>query len=754
MSSSHSLSGVYRAVFLSVLFTLLSACGGGGGDDDSPAPGPGTDPAPTPTPTPTPTLNLSATSLNINSAEPRIGYPISGTVGYSSDARVDNVELSLFIIEKKDDPEAESRQYPLGNQVFSGGSVGSGTIDFDVNIPSSVDTAGQYFITAIVDGADEILETDEEDNTASVEVTLAEPGNPNLFVTDFELDRRSMEISTASYDEQVELLEGNVYNADAAATLTVGVDGIRLNNSIKVEAFARLQMRRDDVGTTHDVPLYLWNTEAGRYINAYGVDPSGTVSDTLVEWLPLGEFGPQLATTVGDQTTLEDVARNSTHINFYFPGLLGRELEYQMRYGHLPTTLSSDVATRPPPDLTAQSISELKGFLRNLPSNGITGDESDAMAVMEFAICVQIRAVDQTITEDSGVDNEVCSPLNITLPPVKPPYPQPAELGGYETQFIRPALPLENSTDFSTRAGGKVFSFGLEFGSSVSADNRGYKERMYGGVPLKIFGIDYDFMKIDVSAQLVPEYAEKPDGEESGFRIEIKHAGQVLASIVELPSDVQITLEIDKLSFSKELPDPNKNGIIESTFFVGPIPLSAGAYAAGNLGVGYQPFVFTTGHPEDYRLGVQGGPYANLEATMYAALGSRRLPVSAGVEGVLSLLDERIEFFNGVEIDVIEPRGATDPAEFIITQGPKITNIFTGPRGKINLFVRYVVPKVKKCKVGLIKIPCPKLVKMKATKNIYTSPALFQLTDVLYENPNLRLDVVVPATGEPLYFQP
>jgi hypothetical protein len=43
---------------------------------------------------------------------------------------------------------------------------------------------------------------------------------------------------------------------------------------------------------------------------------------------------------------------------------------------------------------------------------------------------------------------------------------------------------------------------------------------------------------------------------------------------------------------------------------------------------------------------------------------------------------------------------------------------------------------------------------MKATKKIWSSKALFQLTDVLYENPNAQLDVVVRQGQAPTYFVP
>ncbi len=138
---------------------------------------------------------------------------------------------------------------------------------------------------------------------------------------------------------------------------------------------------------------------------------------------------------------------------------------------------------------------------------------------------------------------------------------------------------------------------------------------------------------------------------------------------------------------------------------------------------------------------------------MYGGFGSRRY-IIAGVEGVLSLLSEELEFFYGVDIDLVNDGVGAEPAEFIISQGPKITNTFTGPQGRINLFAEFPVLKFKKCKIGFIKVRCPAFVRVKVKKNIFTSRAAFEFVDVLYEDPSVILDVVLLDGKEPEYFVP
>ncbi|MFK8083886.1 MAG: hypothetical protein AB8B97_26685 [Granulosicoccus sp.] len=738
-SSRQSKASLFTCLIASLV--LLSACSSS--DDPEPQ-----------------RVNLDISSVS-NLTDLEISYPFDMTLGVTSTRPID-AEFSLFLIEKTAVEGRDAVQIPVGSGVIpaadfqsSSGSSASAAYSFEMSVPASVGPPGEYYLQIIVDPTDEVVETDETDNVFVLEVDVAPPIIPNAYITELALDRAALEINTGDYNDLVNLVEDNVYNADAAATITMGADGLRDNEPLDIEAFANLRMARSDTGTTHDVPLYLWNTEAGRYINAYGVDPTGTALGGTAEWLPIGNLDPQSITGNSERVEVDDKTLNSEYINFYFPGRLGSELASKLRFPPITGgfTTNSSNPTLPPPDLNAQAISELGSFLSGLPIT-TPGDETSAMAVMDFSICVQIRPVNQSVSEVDTADNESCQALMITLPPTEDTILPPVSIDGYTPLFNRPSQPLSTGTSYKTKGGGSAFGFGMELGSFASADERGYREGIYGDLPVTIFGQSFSFMKASVDAQLVPDYPGKPASEESKFDLEIIHAGLLLTRIIEVPTNVEITLELDKLSISKELPDPEKNGIAESTIFVGPIPLSAGAYVTGNFGLSFTPFIFTNEAPDNYRLGVQGGPFANIEGTMYAALGSRRLPITAGVEGVLRLLDGRFTLFNGVDIAVRDKPVATDPVEFVITQGPKGTLSFTGPQGKINLFVRYVVPSIESCDLGIIKVPCPGLASVKATKNIYSSPALFRFSDVLFEDPGLQLSVVLRDNEDPLFFQP
>jgi hypothetical protein len=301
---------------------------------------------------------------------------------------------------------------------------------------------------------------------------------------------------------------------------------------------------------------------------------------------------------------------------------------------------------------------------------------------------------------------------------------------------------------FDTKGGGSAFGYSIDFGASATADYRGYIEEMHGIVTGTVFGLSLDFMRLVVRAQMVPDYAGKPATEESGWRLELRHLGSLLHSI-DAPATSAPAFSI---SFSKEAPDPEKS----YQAFVGPVPVIGGASVAGNFGFEYE-YTFTANTTDGYMLGNSVGPFANIEGTVFAGVGTALF--SAGVEGVLTLLDERITLFSGTEIPLNGPEPfdlgfQSGIAEFVITQGQTITNYFTGPRGTLNLFAKYTVPAFRKCSWGFFTGLCPTTKTLKATKTLWRSPALFQFSDVLFEKKGVQLDVVVIKGQEPAYYVP
>jgi hypothetical protein len=705
------ISSVRLWILISTI-VLLSSCGGG------------SDPAPP--------NNFSASAIKVETPDPRIAYPLKATISLQADQPMSDVPVSLFAVEKLDDPNAEARQIPLGSVVLAQVNAGTQDYDLEVIVPASVEFAGPYYLSAFVDPANIISESNEDDNSTATEMMLADSGGPNIILTDFALDRTALIINT---DDYIAPTASGVYNADAGGTITFGADGLALGESVDIEAFAILRIKRSDNGTSLDMPLYLWNTATGRYTNAYGIDPA-TSNTVDVEWLPMGQFTPLLAETAGVDAALDDVRRDSEHMEFYFPGKLGSELEQALRYPPQPCTVPPCVAndtqpTVPPPDLTATAISELKNFLNGLPFSGVPGDESAGMAVLDFDICVKIRPTDPMVNDSSVTDNDICPPIKIFLPPLpgQPPVYDDV-IVGYPKVFPTPFGPLASSDGFATRNSNPYFAFNIDFGAGASADDRGVIGYVSADLPVQIFGNNFNFMGITVRAQLVPDYVNKPASEKSGFTEEIRFLNQVIDIMPPITPVVSFDflapdlLIPDTISKSKEGPK------VETTFFVGPVPMVAGATTAINYG-----FDYGVGYASDappvrggnavVSFGASIGPFVNLEAGLYVGVGIKG--ISAGVEGVLTLVDGRLVYFIGTDIEVIDDGFTSGNVEFIITPEQTLSLIFTGPQGALNLFVKYPTFTKATCTAGVVKYRCIRYNEVKRILNLYTTPALFQL---------------------------
>jgi hypothetical protein len=702
--------------------------------------------------------NIKAEALTVVTPDPRIADPMKATISLNADQAMSDVPVSLFATEKTDDPNADVRQIPLGEAVLEQVTVGTHDYDLEVIVPASVEFTGPYYLSAFVDPANIISESNKDDNSAATEMVLADSSGPNILLADVALDRTALIINT---DDYVTPTADNTYNADAGGTITVGADGLALGESVDIIAFASLRISRSDNGTSLDMPLYLWNTAEGRYTNAYGIDPD-TGATVDIEWLPLGEFTPLLAETADSEVALDDVRRDSEHMEFYFPGKLGSELEQALRYPPQPCTsqpcaLDDSQPTIPPPDLTAAAISEMRNFLDGLPFSGVLGDESDGMAALDFDICVKIRSTDPMASDRSEADNEVCKPLDIFLPPLPEQSPL-YDIAGYTQQFTTPALALDKSDGFATTNSNPYFAMNVDFGAGASADDRGFIAYVSADLPVQVFGGEFDFVGITVNAQLVPDYVNKPASEISAYSSEIRFLGLALDVVLPVTPWVSYeqlgNLELipTDISYSKEV-------LKEQQFFVGPVPMVAGGSIGGNIGLSYSigysdnaPPVLGGGN-EVVSMGVSIGPFTNLEAGLSIGVGIK-VGVTAGVEGVLTLVDERLVYFIGTDIEVIDDGFSSGDVEFIIIPGQKLSNIFTGPKGALNLFVKYPTFKWTTCKAGVVKYKCIKYDKVKRKLNLYTTPALFQREDVLFENPFVQLDVVKVSGKPTAYFIP
>jgi hypothetical protein len=249
------------------------------------------------------------------------------------------------------------------------------------------------------------------------------------------------------------------------------------------------------------------------------------------------------------------------------------------------------------------------------------------------------------------------------------------------------------------------------------------------------------------SADLVPDHLGKPAAAESGWQLEIASGGQVLAAVP--PSTVTPSTTY---SYARRLPVPEA----KREFFIGPVPLIAGAEVTGTVGMrlalGYTVGGNAPYPAPAYQLGATVTPFANADLTVFAGVGNRLY--SAGVEGVLQFFDEQMIFSAGTAIAVRDDGFSSGDVAFEIQQGLAVRNVFKGPQGLINLYAKYSEPRVVSCSWGFARFKCIRFKERKKTQNLWRSPRAFVLDDMLWDNfdNQQRLGVVILQGGEPLYF--
>jgi hypothetical protein len=666
------------------------------------------------------TNNLTAKSVQVLSATPTIGYPMDVSATIASTVAKDEVSVTLYAI-GKDVPDEQRRQIPLGTRTIARVEAGEGAYRLTYDIPTNVEGMA-YYIGMIVNAAGNVEDSNPDDNTATTVAALAQPPTPNIFIQETSLDGKVIPLDTRSYEEQV-AAENGVHNADAGVTIYVGSQGAKA--PVALQGYARLRMTRSDTGATHEVPVYLWDSEAQRYTNAFAINPPASEP----EWLPLGTFTPQLAEQVAVGAEVDvatnELDRKSVHLDLYFPGKLASTFEFMVR--HFLPAVGGPVL--PPPDLTQADIDALQRFLANIPASTDPAnpyDEGPAMKVLSISVCAQIRPVG--FQDRDASDNEACTAVTLLLPPLpKPPPDNPDP----PPPNYKDANPILFNKAYNNRWGGRAFSVGVAFSGQATADNRGLIAGLNGNVPAVVFGQDLKFVEANVRAQVLPKFLGAPTGQTPGVQMDLRILGVMIDSI-------------DEPSYTKTgtLGAVSKKWEKSKTFTVGPVPVTVSGFLMGEAGIKYELGVAGTA------LFMQGGPYAQADA---GASGGVGLPgFGAGVEGSLTLIREEFTIGTAATLTVVDDGFTSQRAHLVLVPSLRIANVVTGPTGYVCLYAEYSYPTIRKCSWGLFTGVCPTIRRAKE-RLVLDRFRTFQMSDTLL---NVEGNIILYSysSGPPSYY--
>jgi len=690
------------------------------------------------------TQNLSALDVLITNGETRIGYSLDLSITLEAQEPEEEVGLVVFAIDLK-----ANKQIPIGAKSIEALSAGTNNVDMDVELPLSLNE-GAYYIAVFLDGGDEISETDEKDNDTSVYVDL----DPAATAIDLSLDLWTLEsqvlpLDTTTYEE----LEGGFQNSDANGTLEMSVRGNA--EPVDVEAFAYLRLKRSDGGpstgggtdggpiyykpspaddATHIVPLYLWNSDEARYMNAYKVDIDGNATDE--EWLPLGLLEPQEAGQSGDELVLEDTDNKSAHLDLYLPGRLAKEIEVSAR--NLIVTLSDP--TFPPPDLSYEEISALNSFLYRLPhSTDIDNpyDEGPAFEVLSADVCVEIRPSNPDVVDRETEDNVSCSPVAMSLPPV-PPLPPLPEYPPYSSEYSVATNPVFFNEEYAQTWGSSTLGIGLSLYANAGGTDEGLYFSASSEAPLNIIGQSTRFAFAEADA-FVGYDTKEALAKTDEFNFTIGALDQVIYNRSLKASDIDQELTEGKTySYSKSRQRTKY-------FTIGPVPVVVDLLAMGTVGVKLEMKLLGTRH-----LDATVTPFVNAYGTASAEAGAG---ITAGVYGQLTLIDDKLTINPSLAATVT--RDATDNNGYTVAvnirPSLKVENELTGMSGLIQGFVAIYLPTLVECDWGFFTGVCPGLYRANYYKNFAKWVGWYQ-KDVLLD---ISTDIeIVTIDGDTNYYEP
>mgnify|MGYP001812555964 FL=1 len=659
--------------------------------------------------------NFTAVALESESPDPRIGYPLNLTLTIDAIESADDVPVTFYAF----DPVNEAaKPFALDAWVIAEIITGRNDYEIVINVPSEVENPQSYFIGASIDPLDRFLETDEEDNQTSVELTLSAARSPNLFIEHIEPDRTTMVLDRSAWDYGAQIAKTGEINSDAGGTLRWGGHGIE--ERTEVEAFAILRLKRSDKPPSDilDIPLYLWNTDEQRYVYAYGVDPDTGSNTGVEEWLPIGRVEPPM----GESATEFDI--KSAHLDFYFPGRLGSELEIALR--NLNVFLGPIV---PPPDLSEEDIQALRTYLFGAD-----------LEVVISELCVSIRPADQSIVEDTTDDNSACTPLQFILPPLPEPPPPPPPIV-VPPIYDKPVFPLYKNARYSTGWPGAFFGVSVDLVSSTAIDSNGIVVSGLAEIPVTLFGVRMQFAGIEARAQMIPDsngFAEAVTSSDPGLSLDILAFDKVIYTTDRPPES---TGEIS-LSYSIEVPDPEQLGFCCN---LGPVPVNYKASVSGSVGVSGELEFESESNSESFVYKTTFFESAEASFQAFANFVVARI----GGDAVATLIENSFPIENRSTINILDDRHSNGTSEVEIISQYLVKNEISGPEGSINAFVE--VGAGEKCDWGIFSFVCKALPNFRYEKSILEW-APFKKLDFTIVNDVDVIDVVTLPDGTVVYY--
>lgn len=212
----------------------------------------------------------------------------------------------------------------------------------------------------------------------------------------------------------------------------------------------------------------------------------------------------------------------------------------------------------------------------------------------------------------------------------------------------------------------KVFSVGVDFGSSATLDTRGAIAQAHAAVPTKLFGKSSNALDLRAFGRVTPRQGQPTDSE---FTLDFEAFGVSLFSL---------TNNDPSYSYDKTM-SWTKSREVRGRMFAGPIPLEVRAKASGTMGYRVSAFL------DPARMEVIGSAFANLKGLAEASASA--VVIKAGIGGSITLLSDTFTARGEAQLGIPSAGKVTG------TLTMEVTNDLRGPTGRLYLFEEHHEPK-------------------------------------------------------------
>jgi hypothetical protein len=708
------LLSIFKSVFLVFFVSFFVSCSSSGGGDSSSSDA---------------VVGLKSLS-SLSGQNFEAGREIEIRLDLNASKEQSGFAVSYYFVDAASDID-ENLSSEESTQIFIGGasfdlSQGDGSYDVNLTIPSEMED-DNYKLMALVE-LDELKSTDinqsveefADDNSILGDEIISISSNDSKADVEIETvaineDEEDLEDDDAqlspSFRSMAEGLSNPVVNFDVAAynnSIILNDDNISFHGTLTLKSYIA---SADNVTLSACIELNSVCTPLQFY--EYDENNNSLLLDSFtVDKIDVNDTTDVVFDIIVKKETLRSIAVETLSSLSPTPPTLKLEIsgvDESASNDALKNAVSQSMEFVPL-FLSKENTDNVKDIVSQIKAGADLGDYNLSAYGVDYTTALGILGIDPADIADE-----------VELPDIDLPFPSPSLAPAAESGSKKLF-----SESFEKSKYGKRFGAGVYLDGKSELNSDGLLAEVDGKIKTKVLGNKFTFLGIESDVSVNPGSFE-----DTGYAIDVTFAGLNLVTFSDDLSSVTGMTSSTQTDKKKKFKENNTTinvsytqetqvGLVsadvdyyigkskgyERTIFVSIVPVTVLAEAKGGLGI-----KAGIGLDGIAKLSANITPYVDVGAVAEGGVGA--LGYSAGAGADLTIIKE--EFITKASGEMEFVGDETDITSIEGTLKENISNVFTGPNGKVYLYAKY--RKVKWCKKYGIWYPCGTK-KVQKTKNL------------------------------------